>query len=161
MLKIRRPLGRLIFNMGIAIPVKTVFLIETAPRSGRVIQSWVHVPPERSVVTIRPYITVKMPLKPGAHWLTLIVLYAWLPIHSPTSTTVWLNHRWVYGWVITQLYMDVISYSYMPCKAKVYIYIYIYICIYHRYWKNVSDNRYSERLNNYSYYACVEMHVTL
>ena len=32
MLKIRRPLGRLIFNMGIAIPGKTVFLIETAPR---------------------------------------------------------------------------------------------------------------------------------
>ena len=31
MLKIRRPLGRLIFNMGIAIPWKTVFLIETAP----------------------------------------------------------------------------------------------------------------------------------
>ena len=29
-LKIRRPLGRLIFNMGIAIPGKTVFLIETA-----------------------------------------------------------------------------------------------------------------------------------
>ena len=33
MLKIRRPLGRLIFNMGIGIPGKTVFLIETAPRS--------------------------------------------------------------------------------------------------------------------------------
>ena len=32
MLKIRRPLRRLIFNMGIAIPGKTVFLIETAPR---------------------------------------------------------------------------------------------------------------------------------
>ena len=32
MLKIRRPLGRLIFNMGIVIPGKTVFLIETAPR---------------------------------------------------------------------------------------------------------------------------------
>ena len=31
MLKIRRPLGRLVFNMGIAIPGKTVFLIETAP----------------------------------------------------------------------------------------------------------------------------------
>ena len=31
MLKIRRPLARLIFNMGIAIPGKTVFLIETAP----------------------------------------------------------------------------------------------------------------------------------
>ena len=33
MLKIRRPLGRLIFYMGIAIPGKTVFLIETAPCS--------------------------------------------------------------------------------------------------------------------------------
>ena len=33
MLKIKRPLGRLIFNMGIAIPGKTVFLIETAPCS--------------------------------------------------------------------------------------------------------------------------------
>ena len=39
MLKIRRPLGRLIFNMGIAIPGKTVFLIETAPwvfKSGKI-----------------------------------------------------------------------------------------------------------------------------
>ena len=34
MLKIRRPLGRLIFNMGIAIPGKTVFLIETPPWVG-------------------------------------------------------------------------------------------------------------------------------
>ena len=32
MLKIRRPLGRLIFNMGITIPGKTIFLIEMAPR---------------------------------------------------------------------------------------------------------------------------------
>ena len=32
MLKIRRPTGRLIFNMGIPIPGKTVFLIETGPR---------------------------------------------------------------------------------------------------------------------------------
>ena len=32
MLKIRRPNGRLIFNMGITIPSKTVVLIETAPR---------------------------------------------------------------------------------------------------------------------------------
>ena len=31
MLKIRRPNGRLIFNMEIAIPGKTVFLIKTAP----------------------------------------------------------------------------------------------------------------------------------
>ena len=45
MLKIRRPLGRLIFNMGIAIPGKTVFLIETAPRlwfitGGYLVKRW-------------------------------------------------------------------------------------------------------------------------
>ena len=34
MLKIRRPTGRLIFNMGIPIPGKTVFLIETGPCMG-------------------------------------------------------------------------------------------------------------------------------
>ena len=34
MLKIRRPLGRLIFNMEIAIPGKTVFLIETGVSQG-------------------------------------------------------------------------------------------------------------------------------
>ena len=33
MLKIRRPNGRLIFNMGIPIPGKTVFYIETGPWS--------------------------------------------------------------------------------------------------------------------------------
>ena len=40
MLKIRRPSGRLIFNMGIAIPGETVFLIETAPRSWGMMTSW-------------------------------------------------------------------------------------------------------------------------
>ena len=40
MLKIRRSLGRLIFNMGIAIPGKTVFLIETAPWSLSSVLLW-------------------------------------------------------------------------------------------------------------------------
>ena len=44
MLKIRRPLGRLIFNMGIAIPGKTVFLIETAPRTSVVSVLSTHTP---------------------------------------------------------------------------------------------------------------------
>ena len=47
MLKIRRPLGRLIFNMGIAIPGKTVFLIETAPRISQKIflaKGWISAP---------------------------------------------------------------------------------------------------------------------
>ena len=40
MLKIRRPLGRLIFNMGIATPGKTVFLIETAPWIIILLEHW-------------------------------------------------------------------------------------------------------------------------
>ena len=44
MLKIRRPLGRLIFNMGIAIPGKTVFLIETAPSITEVLIPQILVP---------------------------------------------------------------------------------------------------------------------
>ena len=42
MLKIRRPLGRLIFNMGIATPGKTVFLIETAPWMWVFRRKWKH-----------------------------------------------------------------------------------------------------------------------
>ena len=38
MLKIRRPNGRLIFNMGIPIPGKTVFYIETGPWSSNELQ---------------------------------------------------------------------------------------------------------------------------
>ena len=50
MLKIRRPLGRLIFNMGIAIPGKTVFLIETAPWFRGL---WlIRIPRERIVLTL-------------------------------------------------------------------------------------------------------------
>ena len=55
MLKIRRPLGRLIFNMGIAIPGKTVFLIETAP--------WMLFLYLYSVVK-RTYITAAYPVSP-------------------------------------------------------------------------------------------------
>ena len=40
MLKIRRPTGRLIFNMGIPIPGKTVFLIETGPRFRYILSYW-------------------------------------------------------------------------------------------------------------------------
>ena len=51
MLKIRRPLGRLIFNMGIAIPGKTVFLIETAPWLALVQEVAEH------LFYIRPFVT--------------------------------------------------------------------------------------------------------
>ena len=59
-LKIRRPLGRLIFNMGIAIPGKTVFLIETAPRvstafaqfSRNIPDELTHLPLEKMAATL-------------------------------------------------------------------------------------------------------------
>ena len=51
MLKIRRPLGRLIFNMGIAIPGKTVFLIETAPMWRPII--WINIASDRGLSLLR------------------------------------------------------------------------------------------------------------
>ena len=55
MLKIRRPLGRLIFNMGIAIPGKTVFLIETASRLLLIIMDHLLIP----VITLHLLIVAK------------------------------------------------------------------------------------------------------
>ena len=51
MLKIRRPLGRLIFNMGIATPGKTVFLIETAPRFAWQLMTFVYAVFDRGSLT--------------------------------------------------------------------------------------------------------------
>ena len=45
MLKIRRPTGRLIFNMGIPIPGKTVFYIETGPWLLRQLKKFRGIPP--------------------------------------------------------------------------------------------------------------------
>ena len=61
MLKIRRPLGRLIFNMGIAIPGKTVFLIETAP--SKVIMETVNVIMETVKVIMETVKVIKVIMK--------------------------------------------------------------------------------------------------
>ena len=62
MLKIRRPLGRLIFNMGIAIPGKTVFLIETAPWSFNIL----------SRLTTKNRCEHLINPTPGSEWASLI-----------------------------------------------------------------------------------------
>ena len=69
MLKIRRPLGRLIFNTGIAIPGKTVFLIEMAPWSRPVfslveLSSAVYV----SNIDIIVIQIVELPYFPAVYW---------------------------------------------------------------------------------------------
>ena len=71
MLKIRRPLGRLIFNMGIAIPGKTVFLIETAPSN--LTWTWIF------------FLTQQCP------WLTRVVVYkksVWIMFDKCNAATV-------------------------------------------------------------------------
>ena len=84
MLKIRRPLGRLIFNMGITIPGKTVFLIETAPWS-----------------SIRgPYLWV---LCQHCMWAGILTLSGWVmdlkvegsPRKSPMHTQ-WTPQQWTF-----------------------------------------------------------------
>ena len=67
MLKIRRPLGRLILNMGIAIPGKTVFLIVTAPRP-----QWVN---------------KKRNLSYLGHWLFGYSCTGWLIHRTPSPET--------------------------------------------------------------------------
>ena len=68
MLKIRRPLGRLIFNMGIAIPGKTVFLIETPPRRQAIVWSKGDILSSRPIlrhcqVDLKKHISTKFCLK--------------------------------------------------------------------------------------------------
>ena len=76
MLKIRRPLGRLIFNMGIAIPGKTVFLIETAP--------WCHA----SISTVYQHVRFE---EVGTyififHHILTLIWRRWLKSLSPRKT---------------------------------------------------------------------------
>ena len=117
MLKIRRPLGRLIFNMGIAIPGKTVFLIETAPRlfthsTDFQTISWFCYPMSRRfhdsvTITIWPiffHITISVwvcCLERSLHWLTLNnFCWADMPFECTKSALGALNYdftctRWV------------------------------------------------------------------
>ena len=70
MLKIRRPLGRLIVNMGIAIPGKTVFLIETAPRTGILEASNLcNMVIHHSTTTIYDTYLLSMTLRPGESYM--------------------------------------------------------------------------------------------
>ena len=82
MLKIRRPLGRLIFNMGIAIPGKTVFLIETAP--------WPLSVKKLVFFPLTSHMQDQISLKQW-HWRWILPLISVLPARSarPTSTKSW------------------------------------------------------------------------
>ena len=73
MLKIRRPLGRLIFNMGIAIPGKTVFLIETAPRTPI---SGTPILVRAGLATVIPVLLIPAPI-PGSWRICLRLLPLW------------------------------------------------------------------------------------
>ena len=78
MLKIRRPLGRLIFNMGIAIPGKTVFLIETA--------HWCSSPEERLIQEFPPTIGTSVIYSIATSMCTILLLFA-------SSCWIWYQLR--------------------------------------------------------------------
>ena len=90
MLKIRRPLGRLIFNMGIAIPGKTVFLIETAPR-----------------------VIKKFPNKDIATWLLIRLEHNRQQIRIPIRKSSLSNFDWNVGFpkhsMTANLYRDFVT----------------------------------------------------
>ena len=88
MLKIRRPLGRLIFNMGIAIPGKTVFLIETAP-------SYLDHPDmaqrveQLSVVNVIPlYPGIPLKITEKIYLGGLRMLYGWVLVSSSATDII-------------------------------------------------------------------------
>ena len=85
MLKIRRPLGRLIFNMGIAIPGKTVFLIETAPR----IVPWLRAWHDNYVEPRIKYYTQSALWKDMVLAFSINVFYLILAIHIDSGKRFW------------------------------------------------------------------------
>ena len=97
MLKIRRPNGRLIFNMEIAIPGKTVFLIETAPRPPY--QTWVwimqyavdtgNVWQKLNLCLLRSHVHTKVTWSPRLLFMISFFNCAWY--HSRTLTT---SYQW-------------------------------------------------------------------
>ena len=109
MLKIRRPTGRLIFNMGIPIPGKTVFYIETGPwyyysnelkQPQATFLTWIHIPTpcptafQPSVNQSRPLIAFMQ----GASLMALLALHvAPLAVSATffqpaTRPTKWRNY---------------------------------------------------------------------
>ena len=77
MLKIRWPLGRLNFNMGIAIPGKTVFLIETAP--------WIHQDPLICGISCRKQVS-QAGISNCILWDAITNPYLRYPLLAPKST---------------------------------------------------------------------------
>ena len=86
MLKIRRPLGRLIFNMGIAIPGKTVFLIETAPSSLSHVKDYHYTSRTSTSVWIRNYIHYKV-------WDEIVCIVTEPAVKFQDNIKVCLNFR--------------------------------------------------------------------
>ena len=120
MLKIRRPLGRLIFNMGIAIPGKTVFLIETAPwvlciklysgEQGSILTHWGRDKMDAIWQTMlsNALFWVKMlEFRLKFHWslflrvqLTIFQHWFWYWFGADQATSHYLNQWWLDYWRI-------------------------------------------------------------
>ena len=142
MLKIRRPLGHLIFNMGIAIPGKTVFLIETAPwcqplKTERK-RAWKYVNRYRYSIIDNPYIYIKV-LAPVQRFFSaqLHPPFMYCTIWHPSST--WVNvfciRHWIclwrlFGSIATHRRCRVLASS-ISSKVRIYCYRFLMVVFFH------------------------------
>ena len=140
MLKIRRPTGRLIFNMGIPIPGKTVFYIETGP--WHLLDLWQY--PLRKRHTILILITSFVVELLDSSFISKVLIYTHRPryqiqkfnILSPCKLCV--THRTVkyriyhvfQHWMLKEVYMWIISLTtvhHSQCLILVNVCFYNYI----------------------------------
>ena len=103
MLKIRRPLGRLIFNMGIAIPGKTVFLIEMAPCN---IVIYRFIGYKYGTKSLHEYIVYKNSIQPPSQNKIAKLLYSELWLMKILDQFLWVIKT---DW----LHRDYINYRYL------------------------------------------------
>ena len=106
MLKIRRPLGRLIFNMGIAIPGKTVFLIETAPRKWLCLETTAI----QSLKNVAPNA-----LSFEVEVLSLIIICL---MSNVIRCQVWYNHVLNQYWRVSDIWCEHTMSTMLPCPCS-------------------------------------------
>ena len=124
MLKIRRPLGRLIFNMGIAIPGKTVFLIETAPRL------MYHLILGMAVFS-RKYIKTKCKL---IHLWNTIAVYVYntineLRIVCTHDSKMWEFHLSSHWWVVWQQMGTIVKWKCHQLEVNFMLICRLWVCL--------------------------------
>ena len=107
MLKIRRPLRRLIFNMGIAIPGKTIFLIETAPCISKIL-FYGHHPNKRIYYFLKTFLIPFFNLSLDF----IIIKFSFdirVEMYATTKQSLWKPSGSVQIWIVTVISLLVLN----------------------------------------------------